>query len=58
MGTFGLSADDIADIFEMLNFESHCEGDFSEKQFIDGARKYLEYLRSIGADIPKGEDDK
>ena len=53
MGTYGLSAEDIQCIFEQLSFESHCEGDFTEKAFIDGARLYLESLREMGMDCPK-----
>jgi len=53
MGTYGLTAKDIQTIFEQLEFESHCEGDFSEENFIEGARLYLESLREIGMDCPR-----
>ena len=53
MGTYGLNGEEIADIFEKLEFEMNCEGDFSEKDFIAGAREYLKRLREEGAFIPK-----
>lgn len=51
MGTYGLNSQEIADVFEQLKFESHCEGDFSETDFIEGAKKYIKHLRKRGADI-------
>lgn len=55
IGTYNLSEEEIADIFEDLEFESHCEGDFSEEIFINGAKEYLKRLRKQGAHIPKNE---
>lgn len=57
MGTYNLSASEIADVFESLEFESHCEGDFTEIDFIEGAKQYLKLLRKQGAYIPRGEFD-
>jgi hypothetical protein len=51
MGTYQLSSEEIADIFEDLDFESHCEGDFYEEDFILGAMRYLNNLRGKGAYI-------
>ena len=51
MGTYGLNESEIADIFESLEFESHCEGDFYEETFILGAMEYLRRLRKLGAYI-------
>lgn len=53
MGVYILNEDEIADILEDLEFESHCEGDFSEQVFLDGAKLYLKRLRKKGAYIPK-----
>ena len=53
MGGYILCDSEIADVFESIDFESHCEGDFSEEEFIKGAKEYLERLRERGADIPK-----
>lgn len=52
MGTYNLSPIEISDVFEKLQFESHCEGDFTERTFIRGARDYLNKLRRAGAEIP------
>ncbi len=51
MGTYGLNEEEIADVFEKLEFESHCEGDFYEETFILGAVEYLKRLREQGAFI-------
>ena len=51
MGTYGLDEEEIADIFEELEFESSCEGDFYEETFILGAMIYLGRLRKRGAFI-------
>ena len=56
MGTYNLDKKEIADIFESLEFESHCEGDFTEKQFIEGAKLYIKDLRKQGAFIPKDSE--
>lgn len=53
MGTYNLSKEEIQEVFEKLEFESHCEGDFSEKDFLEGAKLYLKELREEGAYIPK-----
>ncbi len=53
MGTYNLSADDIADVFEAVDFVGSCEGDFTEESFLFGAEKYLHTLREEGAEIPK-----
>jgi hypothetical protein len=53
MGTYNLSSDEIEEVFEKLEFESYCEGDFSEKDFLLGAKKYLKELRKQGAHISK-----
>ena len=57
MGTYGLNKEEIADIFERLEFESHCEGDFTEQEFLKGAKEYIERLRVQGANIPNEEDE-
>ncbi len=51
MGIYGLDESEIADIFEKLDFESYCEGDFYEETFILGAIEYIKRLRKIGAFI-------
>lgn len=51
MGTYGLNESEIADIFEELEFESHCEGDFDMETFILGAIEYLWRLKKHGASI-------
>jgi len=51
MGTYNLDEMDIAEIFEKLEFESNCEGDFYEETFIEGAKIYLDRLREEGAFI-------
>ena len=51
MGTYGLDENEIVDIFEELEFENHCEGDFWETTFILGAIKYIRRLRKKGAYI-------
>jgi len=51
MGTYGLDKSEIADIFEELEFESHCEGDFYFETFILGAIEYLKRLKKQGAFI-------
>lgn len=53
MGTYNLNADEIADVFEKLEFESHLEGDFTERDFVVAAKLYVERLRLEGAEIPK-----
>ena len=53
MGQYNLNAEEIADIFEELEFESHCEGDFSEKEFIEAAKIYIDRLNERNANIPK-----
>jgi len=55
MGTYGLNESEIADIFEELKFESHCEGDFYEETFILGTIEYLRRLRKKGAFIYSGK---
>jgi len=51
MGTYGLNEEEIADIFEELEVESHCEGDFYMETFILGAIEYLKRLKGKGAYI-------
>ena len=51
MGTYGLNEEEIADVFEELEFESNCEGDFYEETFILGAILYLKRLKKQGAFI-------
>jgi hypothetical protein len=51
MGTYVLDEDEVADVFEEVNLESHCEGDFYEEGFIKGAKIYLDRLRVKGAFI-------
>lgn len=53
MGTYNLNTDEIADVFEKLEIESHLEGDFSERDFVAAAKLYVERLRLEGAHIPK-----
>lgn len=54
MGTYGISAQEICDKLEQIEFESKLEGDFTEKAFVEGAKKYIKLLRSMGATIHKG----
>ena len=51
MGTYGLNAEEIADVFETLEFETHLEGDFYMETFILGAIEYLKRLKKKGAFI-------
>lgn len=51
MGTYNLNAEEIADILEKLEVETHCEGDFYEETFILGAIQYLKRLKMKGAYI-------
>ena len=53
MGTYNLSVNELLDVFEKLELESHCEGDFTEKDLITAVRYYCRVLRSRGAFIPK-----
>lgn len=53
MGTYNLSPDEIADKLEQIEFESKLEGDFTEKDFVDGAKLYIKRLRLEGAHIEK-----
>ncbi len=55
MGAYNLSGEEIADIFEKLEFESHCEGDFSAETFLEGAKLYLESLKKQGMSLPMHE---
>jgi hypothetical protein len=52
MGTYQLDEQEIADVFEDVEFESRCEGDFTEHTFIEGAKEYIRRLRAQGAYIP------
>ena len=51
MGTYQLDAEEVADAIEKAEVESHCEGDFYEETFIEGAKIYIERLRKLGAYI-------
>jgi len=51
MGTYNLDENEIADIFEELEFESHCEGDFYFETFILGAIEYIKRLKKKGMSI-------
>jgi hypothetical protein len=51
MGSYNLGEEEIADIFEEVEFENECEGDFYEETFIEGAKIYLDRLRGEGAFI-------
>ncbi len=53
MGTFNLSAEDISNILINVEDEGWFEGDFSEKEFMKGARQFIKELRKQGANIPK-----
>lgn len=53
MGTYGLNAEEIADAMEAVEVDSRCEGDYTEKEFLLGASKYIARLRSYGASIRK-----
>jgi len=57
MGTYNLDYKEIASAMEECNVEAYCEGDFTEKTFIKGAKEYLTRLREEGASIPKGDED-
>ncbi len=54
MGTYSLNAEEVADAMEEAKVESFCEGDFTERIFLEGAKKYVKLLRKQGAYIPKG----
>ena len=49
MGTYSLNAEEIADAME--DIEQNCEGDFYEETFMEGAKIYLQRLRTEGAFI-------
>jgi len=52
MCSYGLNAEEIANAMEAVDVEGHCEGDFYEKTFLEGAKLYIKRLRERGADIP------
>lgn len=59
MGTYNLTEEEIADVFEEAELERNIEGDFYEEYFINGAKLYLDNLRRKGAFIFSEEaDDK
>ena len=51
MGSYNLNAEEVADAMEQGDVEQHCEGDFYEETFIEGAKIYVERLRELGAYI-------
>ena len=51
MGTYNLSAEEIADKLDILEFEASLEGDFYFEDFILGAIIYLKRLKRQGAFI-------
>lgn len=53
MGTFRLNAEDIADILEEFEENGKFDGDFSEKDFILGAKLFMKRLKKRGAYFPK-----
>jgi hypothetical protein len=53
MGIYKLSVNELVDIFQELEFESKCEGDFTEKDLILAVKYYCRILRGKGGDIPK-----
>ena len=53
MGTYNLSPDEIAVAMENADVENECEGDFTEDEFVKGAKEYLRRLRKQGAKISK-----
>ncbi len=53
MGNYNLNKNEIADVFEEQGIESYCQGDFTERTFISGAKEFIKRLRKQGADIPK-----
>ena len=44
---------EIADAMESADLDGHIEGDFTEEEFIKGAKEYIRILRKEGASIPK-----
>lgn len=46
-----LNEEEVADVFEKAEIESHCEGDFYAETFILGAIEYLKRLKKQGASI-------
>lgn len=53
MGTYNLCSDEIADAMERVKLDSALEGDYTEADFVAGAKEYIKRLRKEGADIPK-----
>jgi len=51
MGTYGLSAEEIADVMEDRELEWCLGGDFHEEEFLIGAKEYINRLRRNGAFI-------
>lgn len=58
MGTYGLNWEDIANELETQEFESYLEGEFTEEDFVTGAREYIKRLRDVGASIHKGTEEQ
>jgi len=54
MGTYGLSKGDIADLLEEAEENSKMQGDFTEKDMVEGAKLFCRRLRRKGAYIAKG----
>lgn len=52
MGTYNLSAGEIADKLDDIEFESELDGDFCFEDFILGAIKYIEFLKVKGMSCP------
>lgn len=44
---------EIADAMESSELDNNIEGDYTELEFIKGAKEYIKRLRQEGADIPK-----
>ena len=53
MGTYNLDDVEIADAMEKVELDNACEGDYTEKDFISGAKIYLNRLRKRGMYLPK-----
>ena len=53
MGTYNLSAEDIAEILCTSEECGNFEGDFTKKNFIAGAKLFIKKLRKQGAHISR-----
>ena len=56
MGTYMMSAEEIADLLVALEEQGEFQGNFTESDMVEGARLFCEKLRKEGADIAKGTE--